>query len=85
LKEIGAVPGDIVALRDNLLYVNGRPAPMIISPEDSRGGKLLPYPTPLILPQDCYWLVSVPDEGFDSRYFGPIQRSAFTHKAFQVF
>ncbi|MDR1508696.1 MAG: S26 family signal peptidase [Synergistaceae bacterium] len=85
LKEIGAVPGDLVALRDNLLYVNGRPTLMIVSPEDSLGGKLLPYPTPLILPQDCYWLVSVPDGGFDSRYFGPIDRSAFTHKAFRVF
>jgi conjugative transfer signal peptidase TraF len=80
LKEIGAVPGDIVALRDNLLYINGRAAPMIISSEDSRGGKLHPYPTPLVLSQDCYWLVSVPVGGFDSRYFGPINRSAFTHK-----
>jgi type IV secretory pathway protease TraF len=29
--------------------------------------------------------VSVPIGGFDSRYFGPISRSAFTHKAFRVF
>jgi conjugative transfer signal peptidase TraF len=85
LKEIGAVPGDAVTLMDGQLRVNGKSSPMVLAPEDSRGGKLHPYPTPLVLPQDCYWLVSVPVGGFDSRYFGPVNRSAFTHKAFRVF
>jgi hypothetical protein len=53
---------------EDMLYVNGKSSPMIISPEDSRGGKLLPYPTPLVLSRDCYWLVSVPAGGFDSGY-----------------
>ncbi|MDR0653962.1 MAG: S26 family signal peptidase [Synergistaceae bacterium] len=81
LKEIGAVPGDTVELRDALLFVNGVSTPMVISSEDSRGSPLRAYPTPLVLPPDRYWLVSVPYRGFDSRYFGPINRSAFTHRA----
>jgi conjugative transfer signal peptidase TraF len=85
LKEIGAVPGDTVTLTDGQLFVNGEPRPMFLSSEDSRGQALYPYPTPLVLSPDCYWLVSVPYRGFDSRYFGPVPRSAFTHRAFRVF
>jgi conjugative transfer signal peptidase TraF len=85
LKEIGAVPGDAVALTGSQLFVNGKPEPMIAVSADSRGGRLSPYPTPLVLSRDHYWLVSVPDGGFDSRYFGPVHRSAFTHKAYRVF
>jgi conjugative transfer signal peptidase TraF len=85
LKEIGAIPGDAVALRDDTLSVNGRPTPMIISSVDSGGRALFPYPTPVVLSPDFYWLVSTPRGGFDSRYFGPVHRSAFTHKAKPAF
>jgi conjugative transfer signal peptidase TraF len=85
LKEIGAEPGDTLELRDDTLFVNGRPRPMILSPKDSRGRALSPYPTPLTLSPDFYWLVSAPRGGFDSRYFGPINRSAFTHRARRIF
>jgi conjugative transfer signal peptidase TraF len=85
LKEIGGIPGDAVELRGNTLFVNGVPAPMIISSGDSRGRPLFPYPTPVVLSQDFYWLVSVPNGGFDSRYFGPVPRKAFTHRARPVF
>jgi type IV secretory pathway protease TraF len=60
LKEIGAVPGDAVELRDDLLFVNGIPTPMAISSEDSRGNQLRAYPTPSMLTEGCYWLVSIP-------------------------
>jgi conjugative transfer signal peptidase TraF len=85
LKEIGAVPNDAVALKDNGLYVNSHWQPMIVSSQDSRGDKLFPYPTPLVLSPDHFWLVSAPYLGFDSRYFGPIDRSAFTHMARPIF
>jgi conjugative transfer signal peptidase TraF len=85
LKEIGAVPGDIVALTDDMLYVNGVAIPMIVSSEDSRGKELVPYPTPLVLLPGEYWLISAPYLGFDSRYFGPVHRSAFTYKAKPAF
>jgi conjugative transfer signal peptidase TraF len=85
LKEIGAVPDDTVLLGNNRLYVNGRWRPMIVSSQDSRGDRLFPYPTPLVVSQDHFWLVSAPYLGFDSRYFGPIDRNAFTHVARPVF
>jgi conjugative transfer signal peptidase TraF len=85
LKEIGAVPDDSVELRDSRLYVNNSWRPMIVSSQDSRGDRLFPYPTPLIVSQDHFWLISAPYLGFDSRYFGPLDRSAFTHVARPVF
>jgi conjugal transfer pilin signal peptidase TrbI len=85
LKEVGAVPFDVLTLGNNSLYINGNPAPMIVSPSDSRGNALSPYPTPIVLSPDHYWLISAPYLGFDSRYFGPINREAFTHKARRIF
>jgi conjugative transfer signal peptidase TraF len=85
LKEIGAVPGGTVLLKDGLLFVNGESTPMVVSSEDSRGNALYAYPTPIVLSDNYYWLVSIPYRGFDSRYFGPVHRSAFTHKARKVF
>ena len=86
LKRIGAVPGDSVALKDGHLSVNGKTEMKItVASRDSFGGELLPWPTPLTLSPDCYWLVSEPERGFDSRYFGPVCRDAFTHKAKSVF
>ena len=85
LKEIGAVPGDVVLLRPERLYINDGSIPMFVASVDSRGGKLPVFPTPIVLPPDSYWLISNPKGGFDSRYFGPVDRSAFTHKAYSVF
>jgi conjugative transfer signal peptidase TraF len=85
LKEIGAVPGDEVTLQDGLLFVNGESTPMFISSGDSRGNPLCAYPTPLVLSDDCYWLVSIPHRGFDSRYFGPVRRECITHRAELLF
>jgi type IV secretory pathway protease TraF len=85
LKEIGAIPGDSVELGDDMLYVNGVTIPMTVSSEDSRGEELVPYPTPIVLSPDHYWLISAPYRGFDSRYFGPVHKSAFTHRGKPVF
>jgi conjugative transfer signal peptidase TraF len=81
LKRIGAVPGDTVTLEDGFLYVNGAVAKITVASRDSHGGKLSAWPTPLTLQTGQYWLVSDPDRGFDSRYFGPLGRDAFTHRA----
>jgi type IV secretory pathway protease TraF len=68
-----------------MLCVNGLSIPMTVSSEDSRGEELIPYPTPIVLSQDHYWLISAPYRGFDSRYFGPVHGIAFTHRAKPVF
>jgi conjugative transfer signal peptidase TraF len=86
LKRIGAIPGDIVVLKDGTLFVNGEAAGKItVVSRDSFGGALSPWPTPRTLPPNHYWLVSHPERGFDSRYFGPIHRRVFTHRAYPVF
>ncbi|MDR1509758.1 MAG: S26 family signal peptidase [Synergistaceae bacterium] len=86
LKRIGALPGDSVALKDGYLIVNGEAAAkMTVASRDSFGGELVPWPTPIVLQPNHYWLTSEPERGFDSRYFGPIDRNAFTHKANAVF
>jgi conjugative transfer signal peptidase TraF len=81
LKRIGATPGDSVTLENNLLRVNGGVTRVDIASSDSYGGPLFAWPTPLVLSSDQYWLVSDPERGFDSRYFGPVRREAFTHRA----
>jgi conjugative transfer signal peptidase TraF len=82
LKQIGALPGDTVVLKNGFLFVNGEAAVKItVASRDSFGGELSPWPTPVTLLPNQYWLTSDPKRGFDSRYFGPIHRNAFTHTA----
>lgn len=85
LKRIGAVSGDRVAIAGNELFINDIAVPVTVASADSYGGALLPWPTPLVLSPDHYWLVSEPQRGFDSRYFGPINRTSFTHRARFIF
>ncbi len=81
LKQIGGVPGDIVFLYADTLHIAGTSTRMVLASEDPKGRTLTPYPTPLVLSPDQYWLVSDPERGYDSRYFGPIDRKALTHIA----
>ena len=85
LKRIGAVPGDTVMLKDGFLSVNGEATKITVASRDSYGEELSAWPTPVTIQADQYWLVSDPERGFDSRYFGPINRSAFTHRAMPVY
>jgi conjugative transfer signal peptidase TraF len=85
LKRIGGIPGDTVVLKDGYLSVNGESTRITVASRDSFGEELSAWPTPLTLPPDRYWLISDPERGFDSRYFGPLPRTSFTHKAFPVF
>lgn len=85
LKRIGGTPGEFVALGKDVLLVNDEFLSLTIASADSYGGVLSAWPTPLILSSDSYWLVSDPARGFDSRYFGPVSRFSFTHKAVRIF
>ncbi|MDR1510440.1 MAG: S26 family signal peptidase [Synergistaceae bacterium] len=85
LKRIGATPGDSVTLESDLLCVKGVVSRAVVAPFDSYGGPLSAWPTPITLKPGQYWLVSDPERGFDSRYFGPVDRKAFTHRAKPVF
>ena len=81
LKKVGAVPGDAVTLSGNSLSVSGETARQTVASRDSYGGELSAWPTPVTLRPGEYWLVSDPERGFDSRYFGPVRREAVTHRA----
>jgi conjugative transfer signal peptidase TraF len=85
LKRVGAIPGDTVTIKDGFLRVNSDPIRITVASRDSYGGELSAWPTPVTLSKDQYWLVSDPDRGFDSRYFGPVIREAITHRARPVF
>ena len=85
MKRIGAIPGDIVILKGGYLSVNGETTKITVASHDSFGEKLSAWPTPITLSHGQYWLISDPERGFDSRYFGPINRNVFTHKARPVF
>ena len=85
LKRIGAIPGDTVVLISGFLFVNRETTRITVASHDSYGGELSAWQTPITLQSGQYWLVSDPKRGFDSRYFGPIDRSAFTHRAKPVF
>ena len=85
LKRIGAIPGDTVVLKDGILSVNEETTKIIVVSRDFYGEKLCAWPTPITLQPGQYWLTSDPERGFDSRYFGPLNGSAFTHKARPVF
>ncbi|GHV29498.1 conjugal transfer protein TraF [Synergistales bacterium] len=85
LKRISGIPGDTIVLNRNCLIVNGKATNITVASADYYGGKLRAYPTPITLSPDNYWLISDPARCFDSRYFGSVNRSAFTHKAYPVF
>ena len=85
LKQVGAIPGDVVTLRGNLIYINGKETgEMVVLSEDSLGNPFSAYPTPVTLQSVQYWLISNPERGFDSRYFGPVSRDCITHTAYPV-
>jgi conjugative transfer signal peptidase TraF len=86
VKQVGAVSGDLILMRESRLYINGENVgPMIIQSADSLGNPLSQFPTPVTLEAGQYWLVSNPDRGFDSRYFGWISRDSITHLTHPVF
>ncbi len=87
LKTIGAVPGDTVTLGNGFFITDSLPAPlpMRVASQDGEGRALKAFPTPVTLASGDYWLISDPNRGFDSRYFGPIRRRAITHRACPVF
>ena len=85
LKRVAGVPGDSVVIKDGFLSVNDKLTKITVASQDSHGGKLSAYPTPITLPPNHYWLTSDPERGFDSRYFGPLPGDSFTHKALPLF
>ena len=80
VKRIVAVPGDVVDLRDGILYVNGEPelttkAVGLTLPQEG----IVEYP--YTVPEDCFFLVGDNREGsVDSRSFGALPTSSIRGK-----
>ena len=86
MKQIGAVSGDTVLLENDHLYINGMDrGRLAVLSADRQGRPMSIYHTPITLQTGQYWLISHPERGFDSRYFGPIDARTITHTARPIF
>lgn len=84
-KQIGAVSGDVVEIISHDLFINGQKTDIYVSFQDGQGRPLSSAPSPVTLDADSFWLISAPHGGFDSRYFGPVKRSAIMYRVFPLF
>lgn len=73
LKRVLAISGDVVSYDGNNLIVNGSLiAHSKIYEIDGRGDILPKVSFPITIPAEMVWLFSDDEEGYDSRYFGPV-------------
>ena len=86
VKQVGALPGETVLLSGGRFRVDGTDrGSLVVLSADSQGRILGAFPTPYTLKAGEFWLVSHPEKGFDSRYFGPVRRTDITHTATAIF
>ena len=82
LKDIAAVSGDVMTLKDSSVYRNGHKIPMsTVFPVNSKGEKIQCVSYPLVVPAHHVWLGSRNERAYDSRYFGPVPIQAVMGKA----
>ena len=85
IKRVAGIPGDNILLNNKEILINNIKESLIVLSSDSHGRFLNEYPTPITLDINSYWLISNPEGGFDSRYFGPVMRELFIYRAFPIF
>ena len=82
LKDIAAVAGDVMTLKENSVYRNGQKIPLsTVFPVNSEGVKIWHIDYPLTVPEHHVWLGSRVERAYDSRYFGPVPVQAVKGKA----
>ncbi len=86
IKRIVGLPGDVVAIHDNAVWINGKKLPEpYLADFRARNGVLdwedqAPFAGKI--PAKHYWMMGDNrDDSRDSRFFGPVQRSAIVGKA----
>lgn len=78
VKDVGALPGDIITRHGSVVYRNGVEMPLsTIHATNSKGDKLQCINYPIIVPEGHIWLSSRHVRGYDSRYFGPVSVQPF--------
>ncbi len=83
LKKVAAVPGDLVCIRDQAIYINQQRFGAVL--QDSKALGPLPklnFCRPL-KPGEYMLMSGQIERSFDSRYFGPILRPEIVGEAFQ--
>lgn len=81
MKDVGALPGDVMTRNDNIVYRNGKPLPLsTIQATNSRDEKIDRIEYPIIIPNGYVWVSSRHEWGYDSRYFGAVPQRAVIGK-----
>ncbi len=83
IKPVAADIGDVVCRRGDTVTINGQAAAHARS-ADQRGHPLLHWSGCLTLAPGQVFVLSAAPDSFDSRYFGPINRSHVVGSARQV-
>lgn len=87
IKRCVAGPGDLVDIRQKQVYVNGEPAelPATVKHIDDRIVEGRDNFGPFKVPDDCYFMMGDnADDSYDSRYWGPVEKSLLIGKAVRV-
>lgn len=81
LKEVAALPGDIVCRGGLAITINGRPAGSALARD--RRGRVLPawHGCRTIAPNELFVMNSRAPDSFDGRYFGPLPRDRVIGRA----
>lgn len=73
VKDVGALPGDVMTRQGDLVFRNGIEMPLsTIHAVNSNGEKIDCADYPVVVPDGHIWLNSRHERGYDSRYFGPV-------------
>lgn len=73
VKDVGALPKDVMTRQGDVVYRNGIVMPLsTIHAVNSNGEKIYCVGYPVVVPAGHIWLSSRHERGYDSRYFGPV-------------
>lgn len=82
MKDVGALPGDVMTREGNIVCRNGQPLPQsTIQDAKWHGEKIDCIEYPVVVPEGHIWLSSRHERGYDSRYFGAVPAQAVIGKA----
>lgn len=80
IKQIAAVNGDTVCWKNAHILINSEPV-AAVREKDSKGRSLPSWRGCLVLSEQQIFLLQPHPESFDSRYFGPVNRSRVIGRA----
>lgn len=82
LKQIAAFEGDMIDSDGKQVYINGRILPYSeIFTKDKYGKNLPQQQYPYTIPNGAAYLTSLNKYGYDSRYYGPVDKRRIAGKA----